>query len=107
MAAEISADEAVAAERSAAGVDVILLLPEGVPFGAEPGGPGRVAVFVTGGGPASASASTSGVDSVSGVDPISEGDRAAAVAMAAELFGGLVERPGASAAEAQRDDRPG
>jgi hypothetical protein len=95
VAAEISADGAVAAGRSAAGADVILLLAEGVPFGVERGGPGRVAVFVTGGDPAPAS------------DRLSEVDRAAVAAMAGELFGGLVGAPDTLPDDAERADRPG
>jgi hypothetical protein len=77
VAAEISADEARAAERSAAGVDVVLVLAEGVPFGLERGGPGRVAVFVTGG------------------DPPAEVDLAWAATMGAELFEGPLRLAGA------------
>jgi hypothetical protein len=46
VAAEITADGTVAAARTEAGVDVVLLLAPGVSLGRGRGGPGRVAVFV-------------------------------------------------------------
>jgi hypothetical protein len=58
-------DEAVAC--AAAGADVVLVLVEGAPFDAGRAAPGRVAIFVVGGG--------------------EEPDLAAAAAMEAELFG--------------------
>jgi len=65
--AEICTDAAVAAGRTAAGIDVVLILPEGVAVAARRRGPGRLAVLVG--------------------DAGRDADRAAAAAMAAELFG--------------------
>jgi hypothetical protein len=62
---EICTTAEEAAERTSAGVDVVLILPEGTAL-VRPPGPGRVAVLVGGAGAAA--------------------DRAAAAAMGAELF---------------------
>ncbi len=67
MPVQICTDAETAAEHTAAGIDVVLILPEGVALGVRPPGPGRVAVLVG--------------------DAGDEVDRAAAAAMGAELFG--------------------
>jgi len=56
---EICTDAEAAGQRSAAGVDVVLVLPEGVSYDGERRGPGRVSVFVSGhGGPVEVAAAT-------------------------------------------------
>jgi hypothetical protein len=63
----VCVDRPSAATATAAGTDVVLVLPEGVPVALRPSGPGRLAVMVG--------------------DPTDPAALAAAAAMGAEVFG--------------------